>query len=306
MSTDQPSTESREDPYCNPETIDSQVCWAERIERQAEVSKEGREKTDPKREQFKAAKEAYTAAFTAATTDIQGAREKLEQLRKDLGCRLSDESKQCLGEVWDKLKDEIDACGTKPAGCRQFDCDFDDSVGDDETQASLAGRIQAFRQRAGELGAYFDTLIERQTSLPQQAAQARAAVDTLATDAAADTGGKDALKLYARAIVLRWTLDGVLGGFPTVQSYLDCLCRTLNCQLEAWAAIVKLEGAMAERKCKDDAEQDRCDDLKANPVEILLDRYAKECGNYDTKPKDNDKDKGYDKGYGAPATPTAG
>jgi hypothetical protein len=291
MTTGYPSPDPGDSAYCDPATIDSQVCWAERIERQAEVSKEGREKTDPKREQFKAAKEAYTAAFTAATADVEAAREKLEQLRKDIGCRLSDEAKQCLGRVWDKLKEEIDACGTKP-GCRQFDCDFDDSVGDDETQASLAGRIQSYRQRAAELGAYFDSLIERQTSLPQQAAQARQAVDALASDAAADTTGKDTLKLYARAVVLRWTLDGVFGGFPTVQSYLDCLCRTLNCQLEAWAAIVKLEGAMAERKCEDDAAQDRCEELKANPVEVLLDRYAKDCRDYDPKPKDNDKEYG--------------
>jgi hypothetical protein len=288
MTTQHPSKDPGDtSAYCDPATIDSQVCTAKRIERQAEVSKEGREKTDPKREQFKAATEAYTAAFNAAKADLDAAGEKLEQVRKDLGCRLSDESKHCMREAWDKVKEEIEACGTK-LGCREFDCTFDDTVGDDETQASLAGRIQSYRQRAGELGAYFDTLIERQTSLPQQATQARQAVDALASDAAADTTGKDALKLYARAIVLRWTLNRVLGGFPTIQSYLDCLCRTLTCQLEAWAAIVTLEGAMAERKCKDDAEQERCDELKANPVERLLDRYEKDCKHCDPRPKDKE------------------
>jgi hypothetical protein len=273
--------------YCDPATIDSQVCYARRIERQGEVSVEGRAETDPRREQFRAAKETYTAAFTTATADVDAAREQLEQLRKDIGCRLSDEAKHCLGEVWDKVRAEIDACGTKP-GCRQLDCEFDYSVGDDETQASLAGRIQSFRQRAMELGEYFDSLITRQTSLPAEAAAAKAAVEALASDAAADTTGKDTLKLYARAVVLRWTLDGVFGGFPTVQSYLDCLCNALNCQLLAWTAIVKLEGAMAERKCKDDAAQSRCDELKANPVEVLVDRYGKECSHCDPKPKDKD------------------
>jgi hypothetical protein len=303
MSTDYPPKDpGPKDPgdssaYCDPESIDSQVCYAERIERQAEVSREGREKTDPRREQFKAAKEAYTTAYNAAKADIEAASEQLEQLRKDIGCRLSDEAKQCLGDVWDKLKYEIEACGGTKPGCREFDCEFDDSVGDDETQASLAGRIQAYRQRAAELGAYFDTLIARQTSLPAEAAAAKAAVEALASDAAADTTGEKALELYARAIVLRWVLGRVLGGFPTVQSYLDCLCRTLNCQLEAWAAIVKLEGAKAERKCKDEKEQERCDELKANPVEELLERYNKECGKYDPKPKDKD--------YGSAGTSTA-
>jgi hypothetical protein len=296
MAAEYPSKDPNKDPnddaaYCDPATIDSQVCTAKRIERQAEVSKEGREKTDPKREQFKAAKDAYTTAYNTAKADLDAAGEQLEQLRKDLGCRLSDESKNCLHEAWEKVRDEIEACGTKPPGCREFDCEFDDEVAEDETQASLAGRIQSYRQRARELGEYFDTLIERQTSLPEQAAQVKQAVEALASDAAADTTGKDALKLYARAIILRWTLKGVLGGFPTIQSYLDCLCRTLTCQLKAWAAIVTLEGAMAERKCKDDAEQERCDELKANPVEVLLDRYAKDCAHCDPKPKD--KDNGY-------------
>jgi hypothetical protein len=300
MSTDYPPKDpGPKDPgdYCNPETIDAQVCYAKRIERQAEVSIEGREKTDPRREQFKAAKEAYTAAFNAATADVEAASEQLEQLRKDLGCRLSDEAKECLGQVWDKLKYEIDACGGTKPGCREFDCTFDDSVGDDETQASLAGRIQSFRQRAAEFGAYFDTLIARQTSLPAAAAAAKAAVEALASDAAADTAGKNALELYARAIVLRWTLEGVFGGFPTIQSYLDCLCRTISCLLEAWAAIVKLEGAKAERTCKDEKDKERCDELKANPVEELLERYKKDCGKYDPKPKDKE--------YGSSGTITA-
>jgi hypothetical protein len=298
MSTDHPPKDPGDSSaYCNPETIDEQVCYAERIERQAEVSKEGREKTDPRREQFKAAKEAYTTAYNTAKADLDAATEQLEHLLKDLGCRLSDEQKECLGEVWDKLKDEIDECGGTKPGCQEFDCEFDDSVGDNETQASLAGRIQAYRQRAAELGAYFDTLIARQTSLPADAAAAKAAVEALASDAAADTTGKDALKLYARGIVLRWTLRRVLGGFPTVQSYLDCLCRILNCQLEAWAAIVKLEGAMAERKCKDEKEQERCDELKANPVDVLIDRYYKDCSHCEPKPKDKE--------YGSSGTTSA-
>ena len=289
MSTDYPSTDHGDSAsYCTPETIDSQVCYAQRIERQAEVSIEGRGKTDPRREKFKAAKEAYTTAYTTAKADVDAATEQLKQVRKDIGCRLSDEAKQCLEEVWDKVRRDIEACGGTQPGCREFDCDFDDSVGEDESQASLAGRIQSLRQRAAELGAYFDALIDRQTSLPKDAAAAKAAVEALASDAAADTAGKNTLKLYARAVVLRWTLERVFGGFATVQPYLDCLCRTLNCQLEAWAAIVKLEGAMAERKCKDEKEHERCEELRKNTVEILLDRYAKECAHCDPRPKDRD------------------
>jgi hypothetical protein len=56
---------------------------------------------------------------------------------------------------------------------------------------------------------------------------------------------------------------------------------------------------MAERKCKDEKEQERCDELQANPVEVLIDRYYKDCRHCEPKDKDKDKD------YGNSGTSTA-
>jgi chromosome segregation ATPase len=281
MTTERPSQEHK-DPCaeCDLGEIDKLTCTAKKIERQAEVTKESLEQLDNRRDQFKAAKDAYTTAWTTAKADVDAANDRLQHLLKDLGCRLSDASKGCLREQWGRVKGEIEECGSKP-GCREFDCEFDDSVGENETQAALAGRIQELRQRAEDLDAYFQTLVDLQASLPQQAAQARQAVEALASDTAADTEGKNALKLYARALVLEWTLHAVWGGFKEIQVYLDCLCATLTCLLKAWTAIVTLEGAKAERKCKDDRQQERCDALRANPVIELLDRYEKECKEYE-------------------------
>jgi hypothetical protein len=263
---------------CDPGEIDDLTCTAKKIERQAEVTRESLETLDNRRDQFKAAKEAYTSAWTAAKADVDAANDTLQNLLKDLGCRLSDASKRCLHEQWQKMKGEIADCGDgRRPGCRELNCEFDDSVGENETQAALAGRIQELRQRADDLDAYFQTLVDLQTSLPEQASQARQAVDALGSDTRADAEGKNALKYYARAIVLEWTLDTVWGGFNTVQGYLDCLCATLTCLLKAWKAIVTLEGAKAERKCKDDRRQEHCDTLRANPADELLERYEKEC-----------------------------
>jgi chromosome segregation ATPase len=285
MTDDHPSKDPKEPcADCDLEEIDSLTCTARKIERQAAVTTESLEVLKPRQEKFEAAKEAYTKAWNTAKADVDAATKKLEQLRKDIGCRLSAEAKECLEKQWEKVKAEIAACGGAKPGCREFDCTFDDTVKEGETQASLAGRIQVLRQQGAELAAYFDVLIERQTELPEAAADAKTKVETLASEAAADTEDKETLKLYARAIVLQWVLASVWAGFATIQDYLDCLCKTLTCLLKAWKAIVNLEGEKAERKCKEEAEEKRCKALRDDPVEVLLARYAEHCKHCKTTP----------------------
>ena len=152
-------------------------------------------------------------------------------------------------------------------------------------QATLSGRISELRQKATELDTYFGDLVDEQTKLPANAAAAKKLVDTLATDAAADTGEKDSVKLYARAVVAEWTIARVWDGFTSVQNYLDCLCQILTCLLKVWKAIVVLEGAQAERKLQRRAQKGtlrRAESLTRS-TEILA-RYAKECAHPDDKP----------------------
>ena len=261
---------------CDLDEIDALTCRAKKIQKQSEATNESLKILDPRSDAFKAAKDAYTAAWAAAKADVDAATAKLTPLKKELACRLPDQSKQCLVAVWEKIKIEIRACEGEQ-GCRRFDCDFNESVSETDTQATLSGRISELRQKATELDTYFGDLVNEQTKLPANAAAAKKLVDTLAIDAAADTGEKDSLKLYARAVVAEWIIARVWDGFTSIQNYLDCLCQILTCLLKAWKAIVALEGARAERSCNDERKQERCDALGANPVNVILERYAKEC-----------------------------
>lgn len=283
MSAEAQTTESTKPcEGCDLDEIDALTCTAKKIQKQADATNESLKILDPRRDAFKAAKDAYTAAWAAAKADADAATAKLTPLKKELACRLPDQSRQCLGEVWEKIKAEIRACEGEQ-GCRRFDCDFNESVSESDTQATLSGRISELRQKAGELDTYFGDLVQEQTKLPANAAAAKKLVDTLATDSAADTGEKDSLRLYARAVVAEWIITRVWDGFTSVQNYLDCLCQVLTCLLRAWKAIVALEGARAERGCSDERKQERCDALSADPVNEILTRYAKECTHREDK-----------------------
>jgi len=271
---------------CDLDEIDALTCTAKKIQKEADATEESLQTLDPRRDDFKAAKDKYTAAWAAAQADVNIAKAKLTPLKKELACRLSDQSRECLVQVWEKIKIEISGCSPTP-GCRQLDCDFNESVGDADTQAILSGRISELRQRASDLDAYFGELVTEQTQLPANAATAKQLVDALATDAAADTGAKDSVSLYARAVVAEWTIDNVWDGFASVQNYLDCLCQVLTCLLRAWKAIVVLEGARAERSCGDDRKKERCDALRAHPELEIVARYKKECAHCDNKSQPN-------------------
>ena len=123
------------------------------IQKQADVTNESLEKLDGRRDDFKAAKDAYTAAWAAAKADVDAATAKLTPLKKELACRLSEQKRLCLVEVWEKVKAEIREC-VGERGCRRFDCDFNESVTEADTQATLSGRISELRQKADEMDAY--------------------------------------------------------------------------------------------------------------------------------------------------------
>src|SRR6476659_3543832 len=89
---------------CDLDEIDALTCKAKKIQKQADVTTESLQKIDKRRADFKAAKEAYTAAWAAAKADVDAATNKLTPLKKELDCRLSEQKRQCLVEVWEQVK----------------------------------------------------------------------------------------------------------------------------------------------------------------------------------------------------------
>ena len=110
MSGEARTTESMPCEGCDLDEIDALTCKAKKIQKQADVTNESLEKLDGRRDDFKAAKDAYTAAWAAAKADVDAATAKLTPLKKELACRLSEQSRECLVEVWEKVKTEIREC----------------------------------------------------------------------------------------------------------------------------------------------------------------------------------------------------
>ena len=81
---------------CDLDEIDALTCKAKEIQKKAEVTTESLQTLDARRADFKAAKDAYTAAWAAAKADVDAATAKLTPLKKELACRLSDQKRQCL------------------------------------------------------------------------------------------------------------------------------------------------------------------------------------------------------------------
>jgi hypothetical protein len=263
---------------CDLGEIDALTCESARIERQAEVTKESLEKLDGFRDKFDTARGTYTTALATAGEDVKSAEKQLDEL--DLTCRLDHDTRTRIDDLWKEVLEKIKACRPAP-GCRVGECDPDASIGDGDVPAVLAGRIQVLRQEADRRGAYFDALIAQQVELPARAAKAKQDVADLATDTRGEPPANEPARLHIRGTVITWTLENVYQGFPDVDSYIDCLCQALTCVLRYWKAIVALEGARAEKACKEDKSQSACDALLADPLAELQARF-------DAKPRPDD------------------
>lgn len=255
---------------CDLGEIDALTCESARIERQAAVTKESLETLDGYRDKFRTARETYAAALAAARADVAIATKQFAEL--DLTCKLNQDTRKCIDDLWSEVLKKIQKC-RETATTPMDDCKPNSTVGDKETPAALAGRIQVLRAEAARLGTDFDGLVDQQTQLPARAVKAKDDVAALVAASRGEPPANEPARLYIRGKVVEWTLAVVFQGFPSVDSYLDRLCQVLTCILRHWQAIVVLEGALAEKACKAAKEKDTCDALLADPAAELQARY---------------------------------
>jgi hypothetical protein len=270
---------------CDPTKITELTCGSERVERQAAVTEENKERLDGYRASFATARADYTTAWKTAEDDRKAARTTLDKLLKELRCRLDEDTETCLDRVWGAVEADLDRCVSQTEGCRVAACNPDESVSGDVSPGVLAGRISDLRDQAERHEKYFTELLAEITELPDRAAAAKEEVTQLETDVRGSTsvptpagsGSGDVVALVARALVADWRLKHVRGGFDSIDAFLDCLCRALTAVLRTWAAIVKLEGEKAYRTCIEGADGGSCTVLLADPLAALIDRFTKEC-----------------------------
>jgi hypothetical protein len=272
---------------CDSTTITELSCGPTRTEGEAAVVVETKERLDGHITANADARTTYTAAWKKAEADRTAAHATLETLLKELRCRLDDAAESCLNTVWGALQAELDECTSGTEGCRVAPCDPDESVAPDTSQGALAGRIEDLRDQAERHEKYFTDLLKEITELPERAEEAKTEVTQLEADARSSTAGpgatpapgspNDVVTLYARALVARWNLEHVRGGFDSIDDFLNCLCRALAAVLRTWKAIRILEGEKAYRACVEAGSGGSCDVLLADPLSALLDRFRREC-----------------------------
>jgi len=277
MSTETPPSE-QPCSDCDLGDIESLACSAQRFQKQADVANESLAQMTDFKTKFATARGDYQKVRGTVQPDVDAAKSQLAETMETLRCKLDDDKKECLDEAFEKVVVAIKDC-SPPSGCCAGPCDFSSDVGEDETAAQLAGRIDQYRRDVGVSADCFTSLIADQTDLPARVAKVKAEVASIAADLCAENGPKDYARLYARALVAEWELKPkqLWRGFPTVNDYVDCLCKCLTCALSGWEAIAVLEGVKVEIDCKAAAAAAACAKKRDDMVDEVMCEYVRCC-----------------------------
>lgn len=292
MSTETPGTtqqtpphpDSPEDPPkaddagcqpCDLADFDGLACRAARYAKQAEIMTAVAADLEKYKKQYSEARVAFADAWEAVAAERVELEKRLGDIKKQLECRLTPEQKDCVDESAEDVFDDLDECGPAP-GCCTGACEFDDTVDEGDDAAALTARIEKYRRDTEDNTACFLALVGEPNSITTAVQTLKTEVRSLATD----IQGSDDAKLprwYARLLIATRALGAVhLGhGFASVAAYSSCLCVTLRCIAEGWAAIAVLEGARAERACLETARKAECDRKAGAVLESILEAY--EC-----------------------------
>ncbi len=278
MTSDEDTTDDCGCESCDLEGVDGLACKAAKYAKQAEIMSAVAIDLAAFQTQYADARKAFSEGWPDAQAEIAAIRTQLDELAEILHCRLDDDDRECLERVAQKVFEEIEACSPAP-GCCVGDCEFDDQVPDDATEAWLKTRIDEYRRQTTASTACFTSLVTEAATVAAQIAALKAEVNDLAT--AVQSGG-DATKVvrwYARWLIASYRLDWTrLGhGFTSVSAYGDCLCKALQCIAAGWAAIAILEGALAEKVCLDKAKDAACQQKKEQTLEAILEAYDRCC-----------------------------
>lgn len=283
------------------------ACSTEMYKRQAEVAEESTTKLEGYQAKFDSARAGYTKARADAKADVDAAAKKLADIHDTLKCVLDKPERSCLKTSLETVTAAIKECAGTTGGCCVGECSYPTEPTEGETASSLAGVIAQYRKEAEKNQACFDSLITLLTSIPAAIAELKAAVAQLDADVKAE-GDKDLVRLFARYLVLRSRIegDGLFGGFASVNAYVDCLCKAMQCSYAAWQAVIELEGRKARLDCEERARTAECQRKQRDILEDILCEYEKCKPSRPTDPPaDQDCGCGHHHSSDASSTPAA-
>ncbi|HJU01630.1 MAG TPA: hypothetical protein VJ966_10540 [Actinomycetes bacterium] len=255
-------------PECDLGALDDLKCVAQGVKAQADYNAGKQTELDGRRTQFDGARAAYSDARDSVREDVKTIHDQLARIRDQLECQLPEDVLECLRDAWEEVRGRLEYCGMPVGCCIDDDCDFDDSC-ENVSSDDLEKRKAEYQRRVKEAEDCFDQLIKEPADLKTRVAALKADVEALAKDTS------DTRKAYAQYLWYRRRLNDIWLGFEHANEYHDCLCQALMCSVKGHAAIGVLVGEIAVRTCRDKAQKDRCDWLKAHVVDEILARCHK-------------------------------
>ena len=247
------SPEGRPQPCadCDPELLDHLKCRAVGIQAQADYNKTHEDALIQARTQYDGARSAYTSARAAAKPDVVDLGKQLNQVIEQLRCLVDDESKiQLLDQAFWRIQERLRKCDPKQGCTFHDDCDFDDMVRDCRPEDN-ASAIADIERRTAAAATVFTELIAEPANLTKRVADLKTETAAIVSKMASDSRTVDFKMLYAAALVARDHEQTIWRGFENVNAYIDCLCRTLTCQIKGYDAVLgadtQAEGAPVPR-----------------------------------------------------------
>jgi hypothetical protein len=294
--TESGSPEGRPQPCadCDPELLDNLKCKAVGIQAQADYNKAHEDALTQARTQYDGARSAYTSARSAAKPDVDDLGKQISQVIDQLKCLVDDERKiRLLDDAFWRVERRLRDCNPKQ-GCTFYDdCDFDDMVRDCRPE-DIASGIADIERRTAAAADAFTRLIAEPADLTKRVADLKAEVADIVSKMASDSRSVDFKMLYAAALVARYHEQTIWHGFEDVNAYVDCLCRTLTCQIKGYEAVSELVRIQAVHQCHDEQKKTRCKNLEDHTADEVYAEYLR-LKHEQRRDHDRDRDRDYDR-----------
>jgi hypothetical protein len=263
---------------CDLVGLDDLACESQGVADQAKYIADHATALTTRRGQYDTTRTAYTTKRGTATTDVAGIHKDLRQIREQLRCQLHAETLECLDEAWIEVSERLKRCGEPHGGCCVEECDFERECEgyQDDGLHELTARIARIDRVVTAAEACFDTLTAEPDALTKRVADLRTDVDKLLTEVS-DPKTLDPRHAYA---TLRWLwhrYDDIWWGFPRVRDFYDCLCQALTCSITGRRVLGILTGKLGVLQCRQDDDDKRCDTLRTQVVETVLEVCSRNC-----------------------------
>ncbi len=260
---------------CDPELLDDLKCRAVGIQAQADYNKAHEDTLTQARTQYDGARSAYGSARSAAKPDVDDLCKQLGQVIDQLRCLVDDETKiRLLDEAFEQVERRLRVCDPKQGCTFDDDCDFDDVTGDCRPE-DIASVISDIERRTAAAAAVFADLIAEPANLAKRVTDLKTETAAIVTKMASDSRTVDFVMLYAAALVARDHERTIWRGFEHVNAYVDCLCRTLTCQIKGYAAVSELVRRQAVHQCHQDQKAAACQQLEDNTADEVYAEFLR-------------------------------